>query len=358
MNIIEVVVSKKYNVLIGKGLISKVGELINPICKSNRITIVTDDKVDLLYSNEVSQALEKQNFLVDRFVFKNGEKSKNIKTLSNLLEFSIGKGLRRNDMLIALGGGVVGDVTGLAASLYMRGISFVQIPTTLLSMVDASIGGKTAINLKHGKNLVGTFWQPSLVICDTDIIRSMPSGLFSEGMAEVIKCDVIQDLNILDHIKNHSVTENIDKIIEKCISLKRDIVQRDEYDTMGVRNLLNAGHTIAHGIEKLSKYSISHGKAVGTGLLWESLIAYELGICDLNLIEKIIYAIKYYNLFVPLKNSINNLLEAMLSDKKNTDSRVTFILPTSEGVCIEKKINVGELEVLLKKVQIHMSSLH
>lgn len=351
MNRIHVAVSNEYDILLNRGLIDKVGELITPVCKSKRIAIITDDIVNSLYADIVSQSLKIQDFSVSRFVFPNGEASKNIGTLSDILEFLAGIGFRRNDMLIALGGGVVGDITGLAAAIYMRGLSFVQVPTTLLSMVDASIGGKTAIDLRHGKNLAGAFWQPSMVICDTDVIRNLPAGLFSEGMAEVIKCDVIQEMNIIEHVENYSVMENLDKIIENCITLKRDIVQQDEFETKGIRNVLNVGHTIAHGIEKLSHYSISHGKAVGTGLVWESMLAYELGICDGKYVKKIRNTVDYYSLYMSVKYSLDMLIEAMVTDKKNTDSRITFMLPTTDKVCVERKLCIDELRRLLKNVR-------
>jgi len=351
MNKIHVDASKEYDILLDKGLINRIGELINPINKSKRVAIITDDIVNTLYGDKVSQSIEFQGFSVDRFVFPNGEKSKNIDTLSDILEFLAKIGFRRNDMLIALGGGVVGDITGLAAAIYMRGISFVQIPTTLLSVVDSSIGGKTAINLRYGKNLTGAFWQPLMVICDIDIIRNLPDGLFAEGMAEVIKCDVIRGMNIIEHVENHSVLDNLDKIIENCIILKRDIVQQDEFETMGIRNILNVGHTIAHGIEKLSNYSISHGKAVGTGLVWESMLASELGLCDDKYVQKIRRAVHTYSLYMSVTYNLDTLIDAMVTDKKNTDSRVTFMLPTTDKVCVERKLCINELKELLKDVR-------
>lgn len=351
MNKIHVCATKEYDILLERGLIGKVGELITPVCKSRRIAIITDNIVNSLYADKVIQSLIAQDFTVDKFVFQNGEASKNIETLSDILEFLAEIGFRRNDMLIALGGGVVGDITGFVAAIYMRGISFVQIPTTLLSMVDASIGGKTAIDLRNGKNLAGAFWQPSLVICDTDVIRNLSTDLFSEGMAEVIKCDVIRDMNIIYHVENCSVMENLEKIIEDCIKLKRDIVQQDEFETNGIRNVLNVGHTIAHGIEKLSNYSISHGKAVGIGLVWESIIAYKLGICDEKYIQKIRRAVDNYSLYMAVTYNLDALVKAMVNDKKNTDSRVAFILPTTDKVCIERKLGIAELGELLKSVR-------
>lgn len=233
-----------------------------------------------LYLDELASSLSVYGFEATVYVFTNGERSKNMHVLSEILEFLASDNYRRNDTIIALGGGVVGDIAGMAAALYMRGISVIQIPTTLLAAVDSSVGGKTAIDLKGGKNLAGVFWQPSMVICDVDIIEKLPDGLFAEGMAEVIKCDIIKNLSIIDYIEAGTIKSHLDGMIYDCISLKKDIVEQDEFDIKGMRNILNVGHTVAHAIEKLSGYTISHGKAVGTGMIIEAQLANYLGISE------------------------------------------------------------------------------
>lgn len=347
MNRIEVNVSKKYDILIEFGILKDVGRRIKEYVDTSNLIIVSDDIVYNKYGNILEESLGKEGFKFNSFVFKNGEQSKNIKTLSDILEFFASNGIKRRDCVIALGGGVVGDITGLAAALYMRGISIIQIPTTLISMVDSSIGGKTAIDLKSGKNLAGAFWQPLVVLCDPQIICDLPDDLFSEGMGEVIKCNEIRDLNILSFIEKDSVKENIEEIIIECLTLKRDIVEMDELDVKGIRNKLNVGHTVAHSIEKCSEYTIPHGFAVGTGIILEAKISKKLGICQQNLVERLEFAVNKYGLLLDLPYSKEILIENMKNDKKNNDARIVFELPKTFGQIEEVKLSVKELENLL-----------
>lgn len=350
MKTIHLNVSKPYDVLLESGLIKQTSKLIEPFCKNRNVAIITDDIVDKLYGESLLKQLKESGYAVVKYAFPNGESSKNINTLSNILEFLAENNFKRNDYLIALGGGVVGDIAGLSAALYVRGIKFIQIPTTLLAMVDASIGGKTAIDLKAGKNLAGTFWQPALVICDVDIIEKLPQNIFTEGMGEVIKCDVIGDFGICEKIKNAEVFENLESVITNCIMLKKQIVEEDEFENFGIRKLLNVGHTIAHGIEKMSNYSISHGFAVGTGLIWEAGIAYQKGICDLKTYKIIKQAVKETGLFVECSYNLIDFIKTMKKDKKNTGNSISFILPSELGKCKEYKLSDIELIKLLEEV--------
>ena len=350
MKTIHLNVSKSYDVLLDDGLINNSNELILPFCKGHNIAIITDDIVDRLYGSFLYNKLKEGNYSIIKYVFPNGESSKNIHTLSNILEFLAENGFKRNDYLIALGGGVVGDITGFAASIYMRGINFIQIPTTLLSMVDASVGGKTAIDLKSGKNLAGAFWQPSLVICDTNIIKNLPDEIFREGMGEVLKYDVISNLGIFENVFEKRLNENLTSIIYNCIDSKRCVVEEDEYETKGIRKVLNVGHTFAHGLEKLSNYKISHGIAVGTGLVWEAAISYRIGICSLDTFESIKRAVQECNLLISFDYNFEDLINAMKKDKKNDDSEISFMLPVKLGNCVEKKISDLDLALILKNV--------
>lgn len=350
MEVIHLNVSKSYDVVLDEGLIQKTGELIKPFCKNCNVAIITDDIVDRLYGDVLFNKLIESGYSVVKFVFPNGETSKNIHVLSNILEFLAENNFKRNDFLISLGGGVVGDITGFAASIYMRGINFIQIPTTLLAMVDASIGGKTAIDLVAGKNLAGAFWHPSLVICDTNIVKNLPDEIFKEGMGEVLKYDVIDNLGIFESVSQNKVKENIDSIIFNCIKSKQRIVEEDEYEIKGIRKLLNVGHTFAHGLEKLSNYSISHGVAVGTGLVWEAGISYEMGVCSLDTFKAIKNAVKKWSLLLDFDFSFKELVEAMKKDKKNNDSMISFVLPIQLGNCVEKKIADDELISILNNV--------
>lgn len=348
MRKIHVNVSKPYDVLIGKGIISELPEIIRPVCISNRVAIVTDDIVAGLYLESVEQSLKASGFETVSFIFPNGEQSKNIKTLSDILEFLAENHIRRNDTLIALGGGVPGDITGLAAAIYMRGISVIQVPTTLLSAVDSSVGGKTAIDLKNGKNLAGAFWQPSKVVCDVEIIERLPDVIFAEGMAEVIKCNVIKDLPILEWIEGDTLRTHLEDVIYECVALKRDVVEQDEFDVKGIRNILNVGHTVAHAIEKLSGYTVSHGHAVGTGIVVEAEIANHLGLCEDEVVEALRTTVNRYDLMVGMPWSSERMVEAMKSDKKNRDAQIVFELPHTLGKCEEIKIEKGKLIPLIK----------
>lgn len=347
MRKIHVNVSKPYDVIIGRGILKDLPELICPVCTSYRVAIITDDIVAELYLKTVEENLQSAGFETVSFVFGNGEQSKNIKTLSDILEFLAVNQIRRNDTLIALGGGVPGDITGLAAAIYMRGISVIQVPTTLLSAVDSSVGGKTAIDLQHGKNLAGAFWQPSMVICDVEIIERLPGDIFAEGMAEVIKCNVIKNLPIIGWITDCNLKDHLDDVIYECVALKRDVVELDEFDVKGIRNILNVGHTVAHAIEKLSDYTISHGHAVGTGLVVEAEMARKLGLCDERTVQKIKAAVEEFGLPVATPWSTDEISDAMKSDKKNRDSQIVFELPYKLGECREVKLNKSEIIKML-----------
>ena len=350
MKTIHLNVSKSYDVLIDNGLFNQVFSLVEPFCKDCNVAIITDDIVDKLYGEQLLIQLNQNRYSAVKYVFPNGEASKNINTLSNILEFLADNNFKRNDCVVALGGGVVGDIAGLASAIYMRGISFIQIPTTLLAMVDASIGGKTAIDLKAGKNLAGAFWQPSLVICDIDIIKKLPNDIFKEGIGEVLKYDVIDNLGIFESVANNKVFDDLDSIIYKCIKSKQRIVEEDEFETNGTRKLLNVGHTFAHGLEKLSNYKIFHGIAVATGLVWEAGISYKLGMCSKETFQDIKQAVVKWNLLIDFDYDFKALVEAMKKDKKNNNSLISFMLPIQIGNCIEKKLKDVELISTLESV--------
>ena len=350
MKILTVNTSKTYDVLLGNGLIRQLPELIAPICQGRKVGIITDDTVEKLYANQVAQELVSQGYQVKLFSFPHGEESKHIGTLSEILEYFAQFHFTRKDVFISIGGGVVGDITGLAAALYMRGIQFIQVPTTLLSMVDASVGGKTAVDLKAGKNLVGAFWQPSLVVADTNVVAHLPKAIFAEGMAEVIKSDLIAKACIVGRILQGTLNEHLAEAIESCIRMKQGVVERDEYETKGLRKVLNMGHTVAHAIEKLSEYRVSHGVAVATGLVWEAKIAHYLGLCNQSLVDEIRQAVDCYSLYYNVPYSVADMVEAMRSDKKNEDSKIDFVFPITYGQWEERKLEQEELIEIINTI--------
>lgn len=343
MKKVTVNASHNYEVLIEKGLLNSAGEYIKNVTKGKTAVIVSETNVFPLYGSILQNSLAKEGFTVLSFVFSAGEESKNTNTLIELWEFLAANQITRSDTLIALGGGVTGDLTGFAAATYLRGIKYIGIPTTLLAMVDSSVGGKTAVDLKGGKNLAGAFYQPSLVLIDTDTLATLPDSVFSDGMAEVIKYAMI---NLPDFLKKLNSDINTEDIIETCIKDKRDIVNIDEFDT-GMRQLLNFGHTPAHAIEKLSEFTISHGTAVSIGMVIMTKAAINAGLCKEEAIETLIRLLKKYSLPTESVFSPEEISAVALSDKKRSGDSITLVVPVSAGECILKKIPVNELEAFL-----------
>lgn len=307
--------------------------------------LITDDTVEALYGESVKESLSNAGFIVGVHAFKHGEGSKNITTLAEILEDAAEHKLTRKDVFVALGGGVVGDITGFAASVYMRGVDFIQIPTTLLAAVDASVGGKTAVDLEHGKNLAGTFWQPRMVICDCEVMRRLPVELFHNGMAEVIKHGIIGDEVILSCIEQDETMDRLAWLIRRNVEIKGDIVELDEFES-GKRKILNFGHTVAHAIEKTSHYRISHGIAVGTGMVYEARMAERLGICEGGVADRIERICRRYALFVAQEISAD-FIDAMKLDKKNDGDQIVFALPERIGSFIIVKQSIKAVKNLL-----------
>ena len=219
-------------------------------------------------------------------------------------------------------------------------------------MVDASISGKTAVDLQAGKNLIGAFWQPSLVVADTEVVTNLPADIFAEGMAEVIKSDLIANAGIVEMIRQNTIKERIDQMVASCIKMKRDVVEQDEYETKGLRKVLNMGHTVPHAIEKLSNYSISHGVAVATGLVWEAKIACHLELCASGLVDEIRAAVDAYQLYYDVPYTVYNMVEAMKNDKKNDDSRIDFVFPIEYSKWEERRLEQKELMNIIKTLNI------
>lgn len=341
MERIRIDASKSYEVIIGEGLLSGLGEFFSPLAKGRNVALIADDVTSRLFGAQAKASLEKEGFTVFEFSFPNGEDSKNANTYVEILEFLAGAGLTRADAIVALGGGVVGDMSGFAGASYLRGINFVQVPTTLLSAVDSSVGGKTAINLSAGKNLAGAFYQPSLVLCDTDIIADLPEKIFSDGMAEVIKYGALGSEKVLD-LCRAGAKENLRELIGLCVSMKRDIVMKDERDT-GERQLLNFGHTPGHAIEKLSGFEISHGSAVAIGMVMMAKSAEATGLCEKGVADELTFLCEKYSLPVKCPFGIPEMADAAMSDKKRGAGKITLVLPEKRGKCSLFKVQDSEV---------------
>ncbi|MBQ7160200.1 MAG: 3-dehydroquinate synthase [Clostridia bacterium] len=344
---IDINAHKRYPVYIGGGLIDRAGALTERNAGGEKALIVTDNRVGEIYLERVKNSLEAAGYEVFFFAFIEGEQSKNAGTLMDILESAANLGLTRSDIFVALGGGVAGDVCGLAASLYMRGTNFVQIPTTLLAAVDSSVGGKTAIDLDAGKNLCGTFWQPSCVICDPAALDTLDPEVFSDGMAEVIKYGAICDRELFDMVKGGDTASRRAEIIERCVRRKAEIVAEDEFDT-GRRAILNFGHTFGHAIEKLSGFSVSHGKAVAMGMVIAARASYKLGFCRNDVTGDLIGALRSNGLPVECGFSPDDIWEASMSDKKRSGTSISPILLYDIGDCFVDRVSVYDFKEICR----------
>ena len=315
---IRVRTSTEYDVMIGGGILDLVGELVLDVHKACECVLVSDDTVYSLYGNTVTASLEARGFSVGKFVFPHGESSKSVEVLLKALEAFNASGLTRSGLVVALGGGVTGDLAGFAASIYLRGVPFVQIPTTLLAAIDSSVGGKTAVNASFGKNLVGSFHQPIRVICDTDTFATLPEQIFCDGMAEAIKYGALEGTELFDDIANKSI--DTDRLVAECVAIKARIVTDDERDT-GIRAILNLGHTAAHSIETLSDYTVSHGQAVAIGMRIIAAACDRLGMSQ-GLEQKIKAALMSYGLDAPCQFTAKELAEVARNDKKRKGTKV------------------------------------
>lgn len=267
MNLIRVQTAQPYQVLVGAGILPSLGKKIRelPGKRYHRAAIIADDKVMDLYGNEACSALAGAGFEVLLHHFPHGEESKTMDTVMDILEDLSEHLFTRDDLVVALGGGVTGDMAGFAAAIYQRGIDYVQVPTTLLAAIDSSVGGKTGVNLPQGKNLVGAFHQPQLVLCDTDTLSTLDAATFADGLAEVIKHGAIRDAELFELLETRDIQQNLTDIIARSVQIKAAVVAEDEHEH-GLRQLLNFGHTLGHGIEKQSGYVIPHGSAVAIGM--------------------------------------------------------------------------------------------
>lgn len=343
MNTVTVSASKQYEIRIGSGLLSGLGKAIRSLAAPKTVCLVSESTVFPLYGAAAVSSLESAGLNVVCFVFPAGEERKNGETYLELLNFLAQNQLTRSDWIVALGGGVVGDLAGFAAATYLRGIPFVQVPTTLLAAVDSSVGGKTAIDLPAGKNLAGAFYQPSLVLCDTDVLSSLPEDVFRDGCAEVIKYAILYDKAMFSSLEQTGLDFDREQIITRCVQLKRDVVMVDEFDT-GARMKLNLGHTVGHGIEAKSHFSISHGKAVAMGTAIVARAAAAMGMCPDADCKRIVSLLQQFVLPVATKYSASDLFQYALSDKKRSGGSVNLILPRSIGDCAIVPTPVQQLE--------------
>ena len=334
-----------YPIMTGSGILDSIGELLAETVKPCRAMILTDSNVAPLYLDRARASLEKAGFTVTSKTVPAGEESKSMGTLSEVLEAFCEAHLTRTDLAVALGGGVIGDLTGFASGCYLRGIRFAQIPTTLLSAVDASVGGKTAVNLEHGKNLAGMFHQPVAVICDTETMKTLTPHELADGAAEAIKTGILGDAELFAVFASGSPAEQLQEIVVRSTAYKAKIVSEDPNEH-GVRKLLNLGHTPAHAIELLSDFGISHGHAVAMGMGIMTRAAEKRGLISAADAKQILDTLTRNDLPVDAPYSAADMARIAALDKKAAANDITVILPEKIGSCRMEKIPLSALEAL------------
>ena len=346
---------REYEIHIEAGLLDRAGEYVRAVCpRAKRLSVVTDSNVAPLYLQRVQDALKCAGFAVEGIVVPAGESSKSLGMLGQLYEQMLDFGLSRTDAVVALGGGVVGDLAGFAAATVLRGVDFVQIPTTLLAQVDSSVGGKVAIDLPAGKNLAGAFWQPKLVLMDPECLNTLSDKVFSDGMAEVIKYGCIRDKEFFDFLDQcggrSGVMEHSEQVLHTCCDIKRQVVLADERDT-GLRMILNFGHTVGHAFELAGHYEDwTHGQAVAAGMVWAARLGEMLGVTPAGMQEKICAVLEKYTLPTRILCPWETMVEAIGLDKKRAEGGISFVLLDRLGWAEPKKMNTDQLLEQLKRL--------
>jgi 3-dehydroquinate synthase len=358
MHIVKVSLGdRSYDIELGANL-DQAGERLRGLGLGNKLAIVTNPTVKKLYGNRLADSLTKAGFLVMFIEVPDGEQYKNLDWANSLYTMLLINGFDRKSALLALGGGVIGDLTGFAAATYMRGVPFLQAPTTLLAMVDSSVGGKTGVNHPMGKNMIGAFYQPRKVLMDLDVLKTLPSGELLSGMAEVIKYGVIRDEAFFRYLEENrdrilSLDQGaLEHIIRRSCEIKAEVVSQDEREG-GLRAILNFGHTVGHALEKAEQYAMRHGYAVAIGMVYAARLASKTGLCDASVPERVEKLITSYGLPADLsalgrRPVVAELLKAMQIDKKAEGGKVKFVLPRRIGeVVVTREWEEKDLQELL-----------
>jgi len=332
MSTVTVNTARPYEVRIERGLLKRTGEQLSALTRSRAAALVADDTVDALYGGAVRSALADAGFQTETITFPHGEAAKTLATYGRILDFLAENRLTRADTVVALGGGVTGDLAGFAAATYLRGVNVLQIPTTLLAMVDSAVGGKTGVDLPAGKNLAGAFHQPLAVLCDPDTLDSLPQETFADGAAEAVKYGLLCDEPLFGTLETGAYRAQIEAVVERCVRIKAEICAADEREA-GRRQLLNLGHTFGHAVELLSGYRVPHGHAVAIGMVCAARMAVSLGRCGADCLPRLTAALRKNDLPVETGYAPQALADAALVDKKRAGNTLTFVLPNAMGRC-------------------------
>lgn len=344
MKTIHVSTGKPYDIYIERGILEQIGSYAKKLSRAQRVCVVSDTNVAPLYLERVRNALTQSGFEVTAHIFEAGEKQKHLGTIADIYNTLASFHMTRKDIIVALGGGVCGDMAGFAAASYLRGIDFIQIPTSLLAQVDSSVGGKTGVDLPQGKNLVGAFHQPIAVLIDPDTLSTLPQDFITDGMGEVIKYGCIKDRAFFEFLRQNDAMQHIEQVIETCVSIKRDVVSRDEKES-GERMLLNFGHTLGHAIEKLSHFSgISHGMAVAVGMVLIAEAGEARGVTASGTAEQIVSLCRQYSLPTATDYSFRDLAQAAAGDKKTAGNSINLVLLHEIGSSFTQSVPLKDLE--------------
>lgn len=347
MKIIAVNTASSYNVYVGSGLMHRLSDFIASSTSDQKVVIVSDSNVWPIYGDIITKQLSSINLTVFNYIFPAGESQKCAATYLSAVEYLASIQFTRSDLLVALGGGVVGDLTGFIAATYLRGVSYIQIPTSLLAMVDSSVGGKTAIDLPTGKNLIGAFYQPSMVICDIDALSTLPEDIFRDGCAEVIKYGILYDAELFAHLESFGPAFEAQYVISRCIELKRNVVTEDEFDH-GERQKLNLGHTIGHGVEARSNFLITHGQAVAIGTAVITKAAKQMGKCSNETLDRILSVLQKFGFSLEIPYPKDEICPYILSDKKRSGGFIRIIIPNTIGSCSILPLSVDKLPSIIE----------
>lgn len=345
---------RAYDIVCENGILDRTGALLRPVLRGRLAVVVTDSNVEPLYATRLARSLHLGGFQTAILEIPAGESSKSPEVLAELWEQMADLGLTRSDAVVALGGGVVGDLAGFAAATILRGVDFVQVPTTLLAQVDSSVGGKVAVDLQAGKNLAGAFYQPKMVIMDPECLKTLPVRVFADGMAEVIKYGCIWDAALFDQISTlgsqERVMEQVGAIALRCCDIKRQVVEQDEFDT-GLRMLLNFGHTLGHVYEKAYNYeTYTHGEAVAAGMVAAAKLGTALGITPAGTNQKIARVLTQFKLPTAISAQKQDYVETLTKDKKSDGAAISLIVLETIGKARAVKIDKSRLIGLLGEI--------
>ncbi len=345
MKTLHVQASRPYDIVIGQGLLSGTGAMARTVNTGNRVLLVSDSHVAPLYAEQVLDSFRKAGYSASLFTFQAGEERKRLATVQEIYARLAAENLTRGDLLAALGGGVTGDLTGFAAATWLRGVDFIQLPTSLLAQVDSSVGGKTGVDIPEGKNLVGAFWQPRLVVADINTLSTLPPAFLADGMAEVIKAACIQDAAFFSDLENSDALSSLNAAdtVRRAVDIKRRVVEADERES-GLRKLLNFGHTLGHALEKHYNYQYSHGRAVGIGMMLVTQAAERAGLTPAGTADRIGSLLTKYGL--PTHDPVppEQYLANAALDKKRSAAGLDLVLLRDIGRAFVHPLPISQLD--------------